>query len=85
MSFPGKLPGDAHATGLAIYCTSQSIKVLETAVNQHVCQPMRNDTCQERAIYGVLRHWSHPDCLADDFRCLQIVSVSYLQLLTQMK
>ena len=36
------------------------------AVNQHVGQPMRNDTCRNRAIYSSLRVWPHLDCLADD-------------------
>ena len=36
------------------------------AVNQHVGQPMRNDTCRNRAIYSFLRVWPHLDCLADD-------------------
>ena len=84
MSLSGKFLGDAHVTELAIYCTNRSIDqgaricCFDVAVNQHLCQPMRNDTCQERAIYSVLGHWPHPDCLADDFCCLQIVSLSYL-------
>ena len=84
MTLPGKFSGGAPATGLAIYCTNRSIDqcarncCFAVAVNQHLCQPMGNDTCQERAIHSVLRHWPHPDCL-------QIVSVSYMHLLTQMK